>query len=135
MEDNNYNFMRLWNIAEQPYSAAWTTSPWYTDRLPTCGRMAPSEMPLMANPSSTLIHSIKIISTASRTVIEAGEHGIYVDVMLFEGWSLGPVTGSTNSWTYHPFNKNNNINGIPRGSVEYRKAAMEYRRRVSPLPC
>ena len=32
--------------------------------------------------------------------------------MLFEGWSLGPVTNSTNPWTYHPYNVKNNINGI-----------------------
>ena len=113
MEDNNYNFMRLWNIAEQPYSAAWTTSPWYTDPLPyvrtdgSFGNAADGKPKFDVNTFNQ-----DYFDRLRERVIEAGEHGIYVDVMLFEGWSLGPITGSTNPWTYHPFNKNNNINGI-----------------------
>jgi hypothetical protein len=44
----------------------------------------------------------------------AGERGIYVSVMLFNGWSLqreGPVTGR-NPWDGHPYNARNNINGV-----------------------
>ena len=105
--------MRLWNIAEQPYSAAWTTSPWYTDPLPyvrtdgSFGNAADGKPKFDVNTFNQ-----DYFDRLRERVIEAGEHGIYVDVMLFEGWSLGPVTGSTNPWTYHPFNKNNNINGI-----------------------
>jgi len=38
----------------------------------------------------------------------AGERGIYVSVMLFEGWEIQ----FTDAWTYHPFNPSNNVNGI-----------------------
>ena len=61
MQSNKFNFMRLWNIAEQPYSAAWTTSPWYTDPLPyarTGPGLAADEIP-----SSISTHSTKPIST------------------------------------------------------------------------
>jgi hypothetical protein len=37
----------------------------------------------------------------------AGERGIYVSVMLFNGWEL-----QFSNWSGHPFNRNNNINGV-----------------------
>ncbi len=42
-------------------------------------------------------------------VIQARDHGIYVSVMLFEGWAMQRIDGV---WKYHPFNFGNNINGI-----------------------
>jgi hypothetical protein len=38
----------------------------------------------------------------------AGDRGIYVSIMLFEGWEIQ----FTDAWTYHPFNAANNVNGI-----------------------
>ena len=42
--------------------------------------------------------------------------GIYVSVMLFEGWSVHndiyANAADYQAWAYHPFNSNNNINGI-----------------------
>jgi len=40
----------------------------------------------------------------------AGQRGIYVSVMLFEGFSIRGKTHQ--AWPYHPFNSVNNINGI-----------------------
>ena len=40
---------------------------------------------------------------------QAGERGIYVSVMLFDGWAL---QFSPDAWLYHPFHAANNINGI-----------------------
>ena len=40
---------------------------------------------------------------------EAGERGVYVSVMLFEGWGLQRIKGA---WEYHPMNPANNVNGI-----------------------
>ncbi len=39
----------------------------------------------------------------------AREHGIYVSVMLFEGWGLQFASGA---WEGHPFHPKNNVNGI-----------------------
>jgi hypothetical protein len=39
----------------------------------------------------------------------AQTRGIYVSVMLFEGWGLQFIT---NAWTQHPFHPQNNVNGI-----------------------
>ncbi len=39
----------------------------------------------------------------------AGERGIYVSVMLFEGWGLQHMA---DAWKAHPFHPDNNVNGI-----------------------
>lgn len=44
-----------------------------------------------------------------RRVAAAREKGIYVSVMLFEGWGLQFASGA---WEGHPFHPSNNINGI-----------------------
>jgi hypothetical protein len=113
MDKNDYNFMRLWNIAEQPYSAAWTTSPWYTDPLPYVRTNASFGNAADGKPKFDVnTFNQAYFDRLRARIIEAGQHGIYVDVMLFEGWSLEPKTGGTNPWTYHPYNVTNNINGI-----------------------
>lgn len=43
-------------------------------------------------------------------VIQAGEQGIYVSVMLFDAWNVDTRIGSP--WGGHPYHKENNINGI-----------------------
>ena len=45
----------------------------------------------------------------AQRVATAREHGIYVSVMLFEGWGL---QFSNKAWEGHPFNAKNNVNGI-----------------------
>jgi hypothetical protein len=44
-------------------------------------------------------------------VIAARDKGIYVSVMLFQGWSIYSH-GYGNPWPNHPFNKANNVNGL-----------------------
>jgi len=44
-------------------------------------------------------------------VATARERGIYVSVMLFEGWTLHSA-GLPWAWTGHPFHAGNNVNGI-----------------------
>lgn len=53
----------------------------------------------------------------------ARDHGIYVGVMLFQGWSVEFKTWGfapgVRTWTAHPFHRDNNINGIdgdPKGT-------------------
>lgn len=53
-------------------------------------------------------------------VREAGRRGIYVSVMLFEGWGMlfgNRRQGAPAGWAWrgHPFNPDNNINGIDAG--------------------
>jgi hypothetical protein len=47
-------------------------------------------------------------------VLAARRRGIYVGVMLFNGWGVGVYQSRPHNitWDYHPFNKANNIHGI-----------------------
>ena len=45
-------------------------------------------------------------------VVEAGERGIYVSIMLFDGWSIESKFGGHNPWEGHPYKLSNNINNI-----------------------
>ena len=45
-------------------------------------------------------------------VIEAGNRGIYVSVMLFDGWSVESKLGGHNPWEGHPYKLSNNINNV-----------------------
>jgi hypothetical protein len=43
-----------------------------------------------------------------RRIAQARDRGIYVSIMLFEGWELQ----FTDAWRYHPFNAPNNTSGL-----------------------
>ncbi len=45
-------------------------------------------------------------------VIYAGQNGLYVAVDIFQGFSIADGNTMSNQWLGHPFNANNNINGI-----------------------
>ncbi|MHB9007226.1 MAG: DUF6298 domain-containing protein [Limisphaerales bacterium] len=56
-----------------------------------------------------------------RRVAKAGQRGIYVSVMLFEGWGLmhgnqGRAAAAGWAWRSHPFHPGNNVNGIDAGA-------------------
>jgi hypothetical protein len=46
--------------------------------------------------------------------VEAGKREFYISIMLFEGWSIEDKKGGrkVNPWPYHPFNTDNNIQGV-----------------------
>lgn len=61
-------------------------------------------------------------------VIAARGRGMYVGVMLFNGWGVGVYQGSPPhdiTWDYHPFHKANNINGID-GDPNGDRRGLEY---------
>ena len=45
-------------------------------------------------------------------VVAARERGLYVIVMLFDGWSVERKGEGDNPWDGHPFNRANNVNGV-----------------------
>jgi len=50
-----------------------------------------------------------------KRIIAAGEKGIYVSVMLFEGWGLQRIDGAFKAHPFHPSNNVNGINGDKNG--------------------
>ncbi|PYM95771.1 MAG: hypothetical protein DME04_03860, partial [Candidatus Rokuibacteriota bacterium] len=110
LQANNHNFFRLY-VWEQAKWNTFTTSPyWFTP--------SPYQRP---GPALALDGKPKFDLTAfdqayfdrlRQRVIDAGSRGIYVSVMLFNGWSVESKGQVTNPWPGHPFNAANNINGI-----------------------
>jgi hypothetical protein len=97
---HNHNFIRLWNWeltkSENHYSGPF---PWV--------RTGPG-MALDGKLRFDLHRFNQAYFDRLRArVIAAGNRGIYVSVMLFEGWGLQEWR-----WDGHPFNASNNINGV-----------------------
>lgn len=111
LQEWNHSFSRLW-MFENPEGACWTDTRMTFDPVPWA-RTGPgtaadglAKFDLDAY-DSEFFHRLRSRIEAFR------DAGIYVSVMLFEGWSLKKVDGTkTDPWVFHPFNAVNNVNGI-----------------------
>ena len=111
---HNHNFIRLWRMEQ----VAWDTRP--TPEYVEKGALnTVAQHPWMrTGPGNALDGKPKFNLDAfdpafferlrSRAT-EAGDRGIYVSVMLFEGCLMQAIAGC---WKGHPFHKENNANGI-----------------------
>ncbi len=114
LQRHGHNFMRLW-VHE---NARW--SPWgphrnyFTWPLPY-QRPGPG-MALDGGPKFDLTKFDQTFFDRLRSrVKEAGARGIYVSIMLFDGWSIEkkrPSGVANNPWKGHPLDRENNMNGI-----------------------
>jgi len=111
METNHHNFFRLWTW-EQAKWAPWMTNNIWFNPMPY-QRPGPGTA-LDGKPRFDLNQFNQAYFDRLRSrVMDAGAQGIYVSVMLFDGWSIDDKgTGPGNAWPGHPFNAANNINGI-----------------------
>jgi hypothetical protein len=107
MKSNQHNFMKLW-VWEQAKLGSWSKEP-----------IAFSPMPYQQiNQNGKIKYNLTkwnqpYFDRLRQRVKEAGEQGIYVSIMLFQGWSMKKEKiESGNPWLFHPFNPANNINGI-----------------------
>jgi hypothetical protein len=110
----NYNFIRLWNL-DSPYYQLVDPPPGTV----TLGVSQPNGLPFArpgpdvaadAGPKFDLSQFNQDYFDRLRArVIAAGNHGVYVSIMLFNGaWING---GSAASWTFSQYNPTNNVNG------------------------
>jgi hypothetical protein len=117
----NHNFTRLWTFEE----AAWV--PWLVRKqtiqpLPYA-RTGPG-LALDGKPKFDLTRFDQEYFDRLRSRVSgAGDLGIYVSVMLFDGWSIETKgwPPMTKVWRGHPFHRANNINGVdgdPNGDDE-----------------
>lgn len=112
----NHNFIRLWtweltsSSSPATYGNYWYPHPW--------PRPGPGTA-LDGLPKFDLSKfNLSYLDRLRQRVIVARDQGIYVSIMLFEGWGL---QFDGNKWRHHPFNALNNINGIngnPNGDSE-----------------
>lgn len=120
VKKHNHNFIRMW-MWEQAAWAPWTKDKILFDPLPY-ERMGPGKaVDEGLKFDLTKFNQVYFDRLRSR-VIAARDRGIYVSVMLFQGFSIetkGENKG--NPWKGHPFNLANNVNGIsgdPNGDGE-----------------
>jgi len=115
MKQLNHNFMRMW---------AWEMMQWDTRgnnpkiRNETTTFYVRPHPWLRTGPGDALDGKPKFDLTKfdpayfrrlSDRVDAARKQGIYVSIMLFEGWAMQRVE---NGWKLHPFHPQNNINGL-----------------------
>jgi len=124
LERHHHNFIRLW---------AWDSTTWDTRANGKLGkdfvhvvaplpwaRTGPGQA-LDGKPKFDLKKLDPVYFERLRTrVSAAGKRGIYVSVMLFEGWGLmhgnqGRAAPAGWAWRSHPFHPGNNINGVNAG--------------------
>jgi hypothetical protein len=109
--DHNHNFIRLWRMEPAAYR--------YADEDGGGKRSSTEPHPWMrSGPGNALDGKPKFDLTRfddsyfarlRSRVEKAGQRGIYVGVMLFEGHAL---SHATEAWSAHPLNRDNNINTI-----------------------
>jgi hypothetical protein len=112
LQSHNHNFTRLYMWEQARWSAETSLSHWFS---PTLYLRPGPGIALDGGPKFDVTQiNPAYLARVRQRVIDAGARGIYVSVMLFNGWSVGTKGGSTagNPWLAHPFNAANNINGI-----------------------
>jgi hypothetical protein len=115
MKQLNHNFMRMW---------AWEMVQWDTHgnnpnirNETTTFYVAPHpwlragvEKAFDGKPKFDLSQfNRRYFERLRRRVEAAHRNGIYVSIMLFEGWAMQRIE---DGWKLHPFNPQNNINGV-----------------------
>ena len=109
LQRHNHNFIRLWRWTEAPkFKFGPKDQFYYVEPHPW----------MRTGPGTAYDGKLKFdlsqfnqayFDRLRNRAIEAGHHGIYVSVMLFEG---GAALYAEDFWAYHPFHHANNINGI-----------------------
>ena len=109
LQSHNHNFFRLWR-AENAKGGETTDNYWFSP-LPYA-RTGPGKG-LDGKPKFDLTQFDQAYFDRMRSRVQAaGQRGIYVSIMLFDGWSVVSKVSAHHPWIGHPFNGSNNINGI-----------------------
>jgi hypothetical protein len=106
LKNNNHNLIRLWN-GEGSTLAYWEGDGAYESQYVPWQYTGTKNAPKFDLTKFNQVYFDRLDYIVRR----AQEEGVYVKVMLFEGWGLKGGPGSV-AWNYNPFHKNNNINGI-----------------------
>jgi len=110
MQKLNHNFIRLWTW--EPVT--WNTKANRENKLHTAApqpwaRTGPG-LALDGKPKFNLKKpNPAYFDRLQRRISAARDRGIYVSIMLFEGWAMQFSTGA---WEGHPFHPQNNVNGV-----------------------
>lgn len=111
---NNHNFFRLWSWEQSRWTVETADNDYWFYPMPFQRTGPGTAIDGQPKFDVTKFNQAYFDRMRSR-VIAARDRGIYVSIMLFDGWSIESSKGGlaeNNPWKGHPFNKNNNINGI-----------------------
>ena len=110
--EQNHNFFRLW-AWESPREAAWHKGTLYCEPLPYL-RTGPGNGVDGKPCFDVTKFNPEYFERLRERVQAARERGLYVGVMLFQGFSVAKKAkrAQNNPWPGHPFHRDNNINGI-----------------------
>jgi len=115
LQANNHNFFRLWTWEEARWTTETSDANYWFNPMPPFQRTGPG-VGLDGKPKFDLTKFEQAYFDRMRArIIAAGKRGIYVSIMLFNGWSVASAKGGfalNNPWKGHPFHHSNNINGI-----------------------
>jgi hypothetical protein len=103
----NHNFFRLWSWDIPRWFNSENGNTYWIDPMPF-QRPGPGIAADGKPKFDVTLFNQSYFDRLRSRVIYAGEHGIYVSIMLFTGASGWDSV----FWSCHPFNKNNNVNGI-----------------------
>jgi hypothetical protein len=106
---HHHNFIRLWraeNARGGEESAQWWFSPMPYQRSSDCCAFDGGNKFDLTKFNQAYFDRLR------QRVVDAGNRGIYVSIMLFDGWSIESQIPGHEPWPGHPYNVNNNINGV-----------------------
>jgi uncharacterized protein DUF6298 len=113
LDRNRHNFVRLWRheqarwMVDAPADLIIAPHPW---------RRTGPGLALDGKPRFDLGRfDEEYFARLRQRVALAKEHGIYVSIMLFNGWSIEKRKGTAslaNPWHGHPFHRANNVNDL-----------------------
>lgn len=110
LDRHHHNFFRLWTW-DHTEMGPWTEEALWFDPMPYA-RTGPG-LALDGKPKFDLCqYNPEYFDRLRSRVVQAGERGIYVSVMLFEAWCVKWSYPASDAWPSHPYNVHNNINGV-----------------------
>ena len=124
LQKHHLNIIKLWRFEQAKFSSE-TPGNFYLVPSPYL-RPGPGTA-LDGKPKFDLAHFNQAYFDRMRQrIIDARERGIYVAIMLFDGWSVESKLRKPvgNPWLGHPFNAASNINGID-GDTNHDNAGVE----------
>jgi hypothetical protein len=112
LQAHHLNIIKLWRFEQTKFSSE-TPGNFYLEPSPYL-RTGPG-LALDGKPKFDLRRfNPAYFDRMRRRIIDAGKRGIYVSIMLFDGWSIERKLNKPvgNPWIGHPLNAANNINAV-----------------------
>jgi hypothetical protein len=130
LQSHNHNFIRLWQWEQANWSTDIRGPYWIT---PTVYERTGPDTANDGEPRFDLARFNDAYFARLRLRVAAAQRrGIYVSVMLFNGWSVESKGRAVdNPWRGHPFHRNNNVNGID-GDPDRDNAGLDVHRLTIP---